>query len=283
MAIEIIKDPASMQAWARAAALKKGPVVLVPTMGALHNGHKGLLAAAKGLGGSLVLSIFVNRLQFGPTEDFGAYPRDMDRDLKTAEECGVSVVFAPEEGLMYPTAHSTYVDVEGLSKRLCGKSRPGHFRGVATVVLKLFNIAMPRTAVFGKKDYQQLLIIRKMVKDLNLPIDVNSVETVRESDGLAMSSRNAYLSKEERQAASSIPKALLAAREAFERGVRSADEIIAHAKKIMENQGLVMVEYLDVCDTETLEDIRHIEDRALVAVAARVGRARLIDNVVLSV
>ena len=227
------------------------------------------------------MSIFVNPLQFGPKEDYKAYPRDMERDLKIAGEADVDVVFAPESSEIYPEGHATFVDVEGLSNRLCGVSRPGHFRGVATVVLKLFNIVRPQKAVFGKKDFQQFLIIQKMVNDLNLDVELIPVETVREPDGLAMSSRNAYMNPVERKAAAAIPASLRAAKDAFSRGERNPSAIVRDMKKIIENEGPAVIEYVTVCDPVTLKDISSIGRGALVAVAVRLGAARLIDNILL--
>jgi pantoate--beta-alanine ligase len=252
-------------------------------MGFLHDGHRELLRIGKreARGGRLVLSIFVNPAQFGPREDYRAYPRDMGRDLSIAGEEGVDAVFAPKAEEMYPAGYETYVEVEGLSKYLCGRSRPGHFRGVATVVLKLFNVVMPHAAVFGKKDYQQLTIIKRMAKDLDLDIGIVGVETVREPDGLAMSSRNSYLGAAERQAASVIPRALFEAEALFSAGVRDGAEIRDKMKKIIEKEPLAVVEYIEVCDPDTLEDLSRITGSALVALAVRVGKARLIDNRVL--
>ncbi len=276
--IEDIEEMMECAAKSRALDLK---VVLVPTMGFLHDGHRELLRTGKKSGGLLVLSIFVNPAQFGPGEDFASYPRDMERDLAIAADEGVDVVFAPMGPQMYPEGHSTFVEVGAIGERLCGAARPGHFRGVATVVLKLFNIVGPHTAVFGKKDYQQLLIIRKMARELNLGVVLTGVDTVREPDGLAMSSRNKYLSAEEREAARCIPEAISAAKEAFSSGVRDSSLLIGKMKKIIENQPRAVVDYIKVCDTGSLEDLESVEERGLVALAVKIGRARLIDNCVL--
>ncbi|MEK6531976.1 MAG: pantoate--beta-alanine ligase [Deltaproteobacteria bacterium] len=295
MAMKVIKDVREMRRWALEARGKKRPIVFVPTMGFLHDGHKALLrlggAVAKtmagqagrgGGDGGLVLSIFVNKLQFGPKEDFNAYPRDIDRDFNIAKRAGVKVLFAPSSEDVYGKGHKTFVDVKGLSSKLCGASRPGHFSGVATIVLKLFNIVEPDVAIFGKKDYQQLLIIKKMVKDLDLGVAIREADTIREPDGLAMSSRNAYLTKVERKAASIVPASIAVAKEAFSAGERRGPEIVRKVKKIMEKEGRVMIEYVKICDPETLDDIGRIEKDALLAMAVRIGMARLIDNCMLT-
>jgi pantoate--beta-alanine ligase len=257
-------------------------VVLVPTMGYLHEGHMELIKKGGAIGDLLVVSIFVNPAQFGPKEDFSTYPRDLERDFKMAEEAGVGVVFHPPLEKVYPEAHRTLVEVGGLGEKLCGQSRPGHFRGAATVVLKLFNIVMPDKAVFGLKDYQQLIVIKRMVEDLNMDVDVVACETVREADGLAMSSRNSYLDTGQRQAARTIPRSLDAARTAFSRGERMSAKVIEKVKKIIENEPLAVIDYVKVCDPVTLNDIDRIGKKALLAVAVRIGKARLIDNCMLS-
>jgi len=279
--MNVIESVAGMCGWSSEARARGERVVLVPTMGFLHDGHRELLRIGKREGGRLVLSIFVNPTQFGPKEDYGAYPRDLDRDLSIAREEGVDAVFAPKAEEMYPAGYETYVEVERLSKYLCGRSRPGHFRGVATIVLKLFNVVMPHAAVFGKKDYQQFTIIKRMVKDLDLDIRIIGAETVREPDGLAMSSRNSYLSPGERSAASVIPRALSEAEALFSTGVRDGAEIRDKLKKIIEKEPLAVVEYIEVSDTDTLEDVSRITGSALVALAVRIGKTRLTDNRVL--
>ena len=283
--MEIIKEVSLMQARSKAVKAGGQKVVFVPTMGFLHDGHRELLKAGRkavGKDGLLVLSIFVNPTQFGPKEDLSSYPRDMDRDLKMAGEEGVDAVFTPGVDDVYPEGFETFVEVAVLSKHLCGETRPGHFRGVATVVLKLFNMVLPDIAVFGKKDFQQLKIIERMTRDLNLGVAIVGVETVRESDGLAMSSRNAYLSESEREAARCIPAALEAASGGASSGVRQATDLIEIMKKIIEKEPVAVIEYLRVCDKESLEDLDKIEDEALVALAVRIGGARLIDNTLVS-
>ncbi len=284
--MEIIKEASLMQARSKAAKAEGQKVVFVPTMGFLHDGHRELIKTgrkAAGKDGFLVLSIFVNPAQFGPKEDLSTYPRDLDRDLKMAGEEGVDAVFTPGVDDIYPKGFETFVEVTELQKHLCGERRPGHFRGVATVVLKLFNMALPDSAVFGKKDYQQLKIIERMARDLNLGLTIIGVDTVRESDGLAMSSRNAYLSESERRAAGSIPESLKAASDGAATGVRQARDLIEIMKKIIEKEPVAVIEYIRVCDKESLEDLDMIEDEALVALAVSIGRARLIDNRIVSI
>ena len=294
--MQIIKDIDEMTACGAAARAKGEIVVLVPTMGFLHAGHVKLIETGLILprpplekggtietqGSMLVLSIFVNPAQFGPKEDFNAYPRDIERDMKTAKDAGVDAVFIPGAAEMYRQGSRTFVTVEGLSERLCGRARPGHFKGVATVVLKLFNIVRPHKAVFGKKDYQQLVIIKRLADDLNTGVEIVGVDTVREEDGLAMSSRNTYLSPVERRAAAAIPRALLAARQAVDGGQRQSLAIIEKARDIMVKEDAITIEYVNICDPVTLEDVEIIEKETLLAVAARVGRTRLIDNTLLA-
>jgi pantoate--beta-alanine ligase len=255
-------------------------VVLVPTMGYLHEGHVALLKRGRELGDLLVMSIFVNPIQFGPSEDFATYPSDIEGDMKEAERAGVDVVFKPDQEAFYPEGFQTFVEVRRLQKNLCGLFRPGHFVGVATVVLKLFNIVLPNVAVFGEKDYQQLAVVRQMVSDLHLDVEVVGHPIVREPDGLAMSSRNSYLTSDERESALSIHQALRRGRELFESGEREAAIVIDGMKEVLSREPIVAVEYVKVCDCETLDDINEMRDRTLLAVAARIGRTRLIDNTV---
>lgn len=271
-----------MQALSLEARSRGEQIAFVPTMGYLHDGHRELLKAGRARGGLLILSIFVNPAQFGPKEDYGSYPKDLERDMKTAGEAGTDIVFTPGPSAVYPPGYQTYVEVTEITKGLCGQSRPGHFRGVATVVLKLFNIVMPHVAIFGKKDFQQLVTIKRLVLDLNLLIDIVGIETVREADGLAMSSRNSYLGPVERQAAASIPRALEAAKEAASIGVASAG-IMAKVKKIIEKEPQAVIEYVKVCDPDTLEELEYIGKNAQLLIAVRIGRARLIDNCLLTV
>ncbi|MBI5236293.1 MAG: pantoate--beta-alanine ligase [Deltaproteobacteria bacterium] len=274
--MKIIEDISEMQSLAGSARGAGTAITLVPTMGFLHAGHEELLRVARGKAGFLILSIFVNPAQFGPNEDYKTYPRDMDADIKVALSSGVDCVFAPRPEEMYPDGFQTYTQVERLSMGLCGEARPGHFKGVATVVLKLFNIVMPHVAVFGKKDYQQFVLIRRMVRDLNLDVEVVGVETVRESDGLAMSSRNSYLDADERKAAVCIPRALDEARSAL--SGEDAQAVIRMVKKNIENEPLAVIEYIKVCDKDTLQALDRIEAGAMLLLAVRIGKTRLIDN-----
>ena len=266
----------------REARIEGKTIVLVPTMGALHQGHLELVRKGRAIGDILVTSIFVNPAQFGPGEDLFRYPRDFEGDKAKLDAEGVDVLFCPSVEAVYPEGFKTSVEVEGLSEKLCGSSRPGHFQGVTTVVAKLFNMVSPHKAVFGLKDFQQLLIIKKMVEDLDMDVEIVEVETVREPDGLAMSSRNAYLKEDERRAAGCIPRALQAASEAFAGGQRGREGILREVKKIMEREELIVVDYLSLCDPKTLEELEDAGERALLAVAARVGSTRLIDNRMLS-
>ena len=280
--MEVIKSPSEMQQRASAWRREGKVIAFVPTMGYFHEGHLSLMREGRKRGDVLVVSIFVNPTQFGPGEDFDRYPRDMKRDLRMAEEVGVDVIFAPTVEEMYPEGYQTYVEVEKVTQHLCGLSRPGHFRGVTTVVTKLFNIVKPHVALFGQKDYQQLITIERMVKDLNMDVEIVGMPTVREEDGLAASSRNVYLSPEERKAALSLYRSLRRAEELFSEGVRESQRILEEVKKVLEAEPLVKIDYVHVCDLETLEDIEGpIGERALVAVAAKVGTTRLIDNTLL--
>jgi len=267
----------------RHAARRKGKTVgLVPTMGALHEGHLSLVRMARAQCDLVVVSIFINPLQFGPQEDLAKYPRNFDRDRDLLEREGVEVIFAPTVEEMYPAGAITYVTVEALSDRLCGRSRPGHFRGVTTVVSKLFHIVEPDRAFFGQKDAAQSVIIRRMVRDLDIPVQVVIGPIVREPDGLAMSSRNAYLDASQRLSALVLHRSLLAVQERFDRGERKVQALIEAGKQVFSEDPSVRLDYLEIVDPETLDPVDDLSQRALVAVAAFVGKARLIDNVVLS-
>jgi pantoate--beta-alanine ligase len=254
----------------------------VPTMGALHEGHLSLVRAAKSSCDAVAASIFVNPLQFGPREDLGKYPRDFERDRALFEKESVELLFAPTVEEMYPSGAVTRVEVEGLSDRLDGRSRPGHFRGVTTVVAKLFHIVGPDAAFFGQKDAAQLAIIRRMVRDLNFPVEIIAGPIVRESDGLAMSSRNAYLNPEERKHALVLRRSLLRVKKLWEDGERDAATLIAAGQDEVAGENSVRLDYFEIVDADTLESTADVADGALVAVAALVGATRLIDNVVLS-
>ncbi len=281
--MKVISDIKEMRAFCDGERAKGSSIALVPTMGALHRGHLALIEEARRGAKAVVLSIFVNPTQFSPGEDLSAYPRDLAADLVKARAAGVAVVFTPTAEAMYPPGFQTEVRVRDLERHLCGLTRPGHFVGVATVVLKLFNITRPDLAVFGEKDYQQLLLIRRMVRDLDLGLEIRGVATVREPDGLAMSSRNRYLSPEERRAAAIIPRALEEARRLARRGPASTEEVLSEVEKALKAEPLVAVEYVVAADAETLEEVSKVrgDGGVLLQVAARVGRARLIDHVIL--
>ena len=261
-------------------AKRKGKAIaFVPTMGYLHNGHLALIGEAKQRGDIVVASIFVNPEQFNESEDFNSYPREPERDRKLLEENGADILFLPKTEEMYPEGFQTCIEVTKLSEGLCGAYRPGHFRGVATVVAKLFNIVRPNTALFGEKDYQQLALIRRMNTDLDFGISIVGVPTVREYDGLAMSSRNARLSPEEREMAPSLYQALAKGKLLFEKGERNTATIISEAKTIIDDS--IELDYLELRDTQTLSEIEEISGEALFAIAAMVGKTRLIDNIIM--
>jgi pantoate--beta-alanine ligase len=274
--MKIAKSPAA----ARAFCTKGGhPLVLVPTMGALHEGHASLIRRARRLAGThgeVIVSIFVNPIQFGPNEDFSKYPRSPKHDLEICRRCGADLVFNPSVDQMHPEGHSVFIEENSLSRNLCGASRPGHFRGVCTVVAKLFLIVRPDVAVFGEKDWQQLAIIRRMVRDLHFPIRIIGHPTVREPDGLAMSSRNKYLNAEQRTVAGGIYAALRAA--AVERRVA---DIRRTGRRLIEQIPGVKIEYLEVVDADTIEAVKDFQRPARLAVAVFLGKARLIDNIAL--
>jgi pantoate--beta-alanine ligase len=258
---------------------------LVPTMGALHDGHVRLIADCRGEVGFVVVSIFVNPTQFAPGEDFERYPRPIEADVARCEAAGADVVFAPSASVIYPHgSRSTFVEVPGLSDILEGASRPGHFRGVATVVLKLFEIVRPDLAIFGQKDYQQQLLIRRMVEDLHVPVDVQTRPTVREPDGLALSSRNRYLNPQERRAAPMLYRALERATRAVAAGERRGDRVRQILRETIESEQLVRIDYAEVADADTLAALDNLDPgrRAVALVAARVGTTRLLDNAVLT-
>ena len=256
----------------------KGSVGFVPTMGCLHEGHLALVRRAKMENSAVVVSIYVNPTQFGPREDLGAYPRDLDRDLELLEKEGTDIVFVPSDDEVYPREFSSWVDVEKVTERLEGASRPGHFRGVATVVAKLFNIVQPTRAYFGQKDVQQVVVIKKMVADLNMGIEIVVVPTVRESDGLAMSSRNVYLNPEQRQAATVLFKALALARQLREGGEGDAETIRRQMAALIRKEPLAQIDYVSIADAVTLGELTLIDRPAVACLAVRMGKTRLIDN-----
>jgi len=266
---------------ARADCAGRQRLGLVPTMGALHEGHLSLVRAAKAQCDAAAVSIFVNPTQFSPTEDLAKYPRQFDQDCRLLEKEGVDILFAPPVEEIYPCGAVTWVLVEGLSEKLDGRSRPGHFQGVTTIVAKLFHIIEPVVAFFGQKDAAQLAVIRRMVRDLNFPVEIVACPIVRESDGLAMSSRNAYLNREERARALVLPRSLQEARQRFQAGERIAAKLISAGKEILAREPQVRLDYLEIVDPDTLEPVERISQETLVAVAAYVGSTRLIDNIVL--
>lgn len=256
-------------------------VGLVPTMGYFHEGHLSLMRKAREENGLVVVSLFVNPIQFGPSEDFKTYLRDLERDAQMAESVGVDIIFNPGIGEMYGENYMTFIRMERLTEGLCGASRPGHFEGVATVVLKLFNIIQPDRAYFGCKDYQQLKVIQKMVRDLNVPVEIVPMPTVREPDGLAMSSRNTYLNAERRQAALVLSKSLKYAQDLLDEGITLAKELKKRVEKFISKERLARIDYVEIVDPETLECLDTIEDQALLALAVKIGVTRLIDNAIL--
>jgi len=277
--VAIVKTPAEMRARAEAWRAAGKRIALVPTMGYLHQGHVSLLEEGRRRGDVLALSIFVNPTQFGPAEDLSRYPRDLDGDLAKAARAGVDLAYVPDAAAMYPAGYQTFVEVTGLQQGLCGASRPGHFRGVATVVLKLFHAIQPHVALFGMKDYQQLLVIRRMARDLDLGVEVVGMPIVREKDGLAMSSRNAYLSPDDRLRALALSRALLGARETFSEGERDAGRLVDCARATLHLTPGVRLDYLELRDAESLEPLAGaVTGPAVMAVAAFVGTTRLIDN-----
>jgi len=280
--MDIVTHPDDMQGRTRQWRSLGLKIVLVPTMGFFHRGHLSLMEYGRTIGQRLVVSLFVNPAQFGPQEDLGRYPRDLDRDVRLAREAGVDCLYTPEAGAMYPPGYQTYVEVGSLSQGLCGASRPGHFKGVATVVLKLLNQAAPQAAVFGEKDYQQLMVIRRMAADLNMDTEIIGRPIVREPDGLAMSSRNTYLNPEERAWALCLYRALLAARELVAAGARSREHILAAVRQIIDATPGARIDYAALVDPATLEEVEAIRGEARLLLAVWINNTRLIDNTLLS-
>jgi pantoate--beta-alanine ligase len=279
--MEVIESRKQMQERAESLRLTGHTVALVPTMGFLHEGHLELMRVGKKHSDKLIISIFVNPTQFGPSEDLGKYPRDTGGDLEKVRKVGVDFVFLPSTQEMYPEGYQTRLQVERVTQHLCGISRPGHFEGVATVVAKLLNITKPHMAIFGQKDFQQLTVISRMVMDLNMDIQIIGVPTVREPDGLAMSSRNKILSPEERESALSLRKSLDLAGEMFMEGERGARVIKKAIESLILSHPHTEIDYVTLCDPVTLEDVETLTDETLLALAVRVGTTRLIDNRVL--
>lgn len=278
--MKIINNIKAMQEFSENYRLSGKTIALVPTMGFFHQGHLKLMEEGRKRADLLVISIFINPTQFGVEEDFERYPRDLERDKRLAQQVGVDIIFAPSALEMYPKHYQTYVNVEEVTRNLCGISRPTHFRGVATVVAKLFNIVKPHIAIFGEKDFQQLVTIKRMVSDLNFDIDIVGVPTFREKDGLAMSSRNTYLSPEERKAALSLNRAISKASDLFGSGERAVESLLREVEKVIESEGLVQIDYVKICDPQTLEDIEAIDRDAVLAMAVTIGGTRLIDNLI---
>ncbi len=279
--MRILKAVKEMQLYARKLKHEAKSIALVPTMGALHEGHLSLLRKARIDGDVLIISIYVNPTQFGPGEDYRRYPRDFDRDIKLATKAGVDIIFAPEDGEVYPDGFKTSVRVAELEERLCGASRRGHFQGVCTVVAKLFNIIRPDYAYFGQKDAQQAQIIKKMVADLNMGVGIVVLPTVRDKDGLALSSRNSYLNPTERQAGLVLYKSLQLARELICAGERQAETIKQQMQDLIRVEELAQLEYVSVCEPDNMTELAAIQPDTLIALAVRIGKTRLIDNLLL--
>src|SRR5512143_1283273 len=279
--MEIITTIAGMQAAAESFRREGRRIGFVPTMGFLHDGHLSLLRQARQENGVLVASIFVNPTQFGPSEDLARYPRDAEGDQKKSESAAVDILFMPAAAEMYPEKPQVFVTVEGISDILEGEIRPGHFRGVATVVAKLFNIVKPHLAYFGQKDYQQCVVIRRMVAGLNLDVEVKVLPTVREKDGLAMSSRNSYLKPEERRTATILYKALIAARDLQAAGALEPEKLRNKMRAVVRTEPGVTIDYAEVADAETLQPLETAKGRIVLLIAARLGSTRLIDNFVI--
>lgn len=281
--MRVVEKVAEMQRLADTWRGQGERIAFVPTMGFLHKGHLDLMRMARQLGKKVVISIFVNPAQFAPHEDFDSYPRDLERDLKLAGEVGVDIAFVPRREEMYPEGFQTYVNVMGVTKNLCGQSRPIFFQGVATVVSKLFHAVKPHFAVFGEKDFQQLVTIRRMVRDMNMDVTVVGHPIVREDDGLAMSSRNAYLQMEERPIALRLNRSLKKAQTLLDSGERNADAVIKAVSDYISSGAGARIDYVKLCNPETIEDIERIDGPALLALAVWVGKTRLIDNTVLQI
>ncbi len=279
--MEIFRNSAAMSGWSDAIRGEGKRIGFVPTMGYLHEAHLTLVRKARKLSDVVVASIFVNPTQFGPGEDFEKYPRDEEGDMRKLESVGVSALYMPDPSLMYPSGYQTYVEVEGVSKGLCGDYRPGHFRGVATVVLKLFNAVKPHVALFGEKDYQQLVVIRRMVRDLDIQVEIVGCELVREEDKIAMSSRNVYLSPDERLRALSLSRGLFAGKALYRSGERDAYKIREEVRRVIQAGDGIDIQYVEIRDGESLGSVERIDSTAVIAVAARVGATRLIDNIIL--
>ena len=277
----LISSVKQMQETALAARKDGKRIGLVPTMGYLHEGHASLMKEGRNRSDLLIASIFVNPTQFAAGEDFEKYPRDLESDMKLAAEAGVDIIFAPSALEMYPSGYQTYVNVESITLPLCGESRPGHFRGVTTVVAKLFGIIQPNIALFGMKDYQQLAVIRQMTADLNFPVEVVGMPIVREPDGLAMSSRNAYLSPRERLDALCLKRAIDQVKDSFRNGETSSEQLKKLSLKVIMESSSAAVDYIEFCDNLSLESVPFVDKTTLMALAVKIGKTRLIDNAII--
>jgi len=281
--VKICRTIEEMKSFIRAAKSSGNTIGLVPTMGYFHEGHLSLMCLARQDCQVVVVSLFVNPTQFGPNEDFADYPRDFDRDVDMAAGVGVDAIFAPAPEEMYPQGYRTYVEVEEITTSLCGRSRPGHFKGVATVVNKLFNIVEPDKAYFGQKDAQQVLVIKQMVKDLNMNLEIVQGPIVREYDGLALSSRNVYLSFQERSAATVLYRSLQGAKEAIDKGERNVSRVRLQMKEQINSEPLAEIDYVEILSIPDLQPLEVLQGRVLIALAVRFGKTRLIDNTIVEV
>ena len=276
--LKVINSIKEMQTYSESLRLLGKKIAFVPTMGYFHEGHLELMREARKMADCVVVSIYVNPTQFGPKEDLSKYPRDFDRDFNMAESVNADVIFFPPDNEMYPANYQTYINVERVTQNLCGISRPTHFRGVTTICLKLFNIVKPHFAIFGKKDFQQYIAIKRMVTDLNLDLEIIGLPTVREADSLAMSSRNVYLKENERSSALTLIAGLKLAQSLYAAGERKAAVIIGEVEKLIKSADSTNIDYIKICDTTNLEDVEKIQSQAVIALAVKVGATRLIDN-----
>ncbi|KPU27176.1 pantoate--beta-alanine ligase [Caloranaerobacter sp. TR13] len=281
--MDIIKSIDQMKNIIADEKAKGKSIGFVPTMGYLHDGHLSLMKRAKEENDVVVVSIFVNPIQFGQGEDYEVYPRDIERDSKLAESVGVDYIFAPEVKEMYPEGYNTFVEVLGVTDKLCGASRPGHFRGVTTIVMKLFNVVTPDKAYFGQKDAQQVYVIKQMVRDLNMDVKIISCPIVREHDGLALSSRNTYLSEEERKQALVLSKSLFWAQNMINKGERNAKTLIEGIKSMINEMPLADIDYVEIIDYDTFREVEKLKGNILIALAVKIGKTRLIDNILVEV
>jgi len=280
--MKIIVTPEEIQTYCNQARTEGKTIGLVPTMGAFHEGHLSLMRCARTDNDLVVTSIFVNPTQFGPKEDFNAYPRNLESDSRMASEVYIDVIFTPTVEDMYPNGYATFVNVERITEKMCGASRPDHFRGVTTVVAKLFNIVRPHKAYFGQKDAQQCVVIKRMAEDLNFDINIIIMPTVREADGLAMSSRNKYLNTQERHSALVLSKSLSMVQDMIKSGKTNATEIQQEMRQMIESEPFARIDYVAIVDGETLDDVDKIKENTLIALAVFIGKTRLIDNVIIN-